>query len=96
MKMLTEAYGDYYKSSEAEREKNMRAIMNWTMECIRRSDIITIFDIRRETHLDKKILSALLKSDKMPLHQQLFLAMAWDRVDLVEEKIMVRGEDRAV
>ncbi len=47
MKMLTEAYGGYYKISEVERDKNMRIFMNWTMECIRHSDIITIFDIRR-------------------------------------------------
>jgi len=45
----------------------------------------------RESHLDRKILSALLKGDKMSLNQQLFLAMVWDRVDLVEEKIMARG-----
>ena len=41
--------------------------------------------------MDKKILSALLKSDKMSLHHQLFLAMVWDRVDLVEEKVLVKG-----
>ena len=45
----------------------------------------------RETQLDKKILSALLKSDNMSLHHQLFLAMIWDRVDLVEEKILIKG-----
>ncbi len=65
--------------------------MNWVLECVRHAHIITTFDIRREEKLDKKILSALLKTDKMPLHQQLYLAMVWDRVDLVEEKIMVRG-----
>ena len=90
MAMLTENYGSYYKNDPEERDKQMKVIMNWVMECVRYSDIITIFDIRRETHLDKKILSALLKGDRMALHQQLFLAMVWDRVDLVEEKVMVR------
>ncbi len=71
--MLTEAFGGFYKEDIAERDKNMKIFLNWTMECVRHSDIITIFDIRRETHLDKKILSALLKSHHMPLHQQLFL-----------------------
>ena len=47
----------------------------------------------RETQLDKKILSALLKGDdKEQLYNQLFLAMIWDRVDLAEEKILVKGE----
>ena len=44
--------------------------------------------ISRETFLDKKILSALLKSNNMDLHTQLYLAMIWDRVDLAEEKIL--------
>ena len=45
-------------------------------------------NFRRETFLDKKILSALLKSNNMDLHTQLYLAMIWDRVDLAEEKIL--------
>lgn len=49
------------------------------MECINHSDIITTFDIRREVHLDKKILSALLKGKNMDLRTQLYLAMIWDR-----------------
>jgi transient receptor potential cation channel subfamily M protein 7 len=45
----------------------------------------------RETFLDKKILSALLKGNNMDLHTQLYLAMIWDRVDLAEEKILAGG-----
>lgn len=43
----------------------------------------------RETHLDKKILSALLKGNNMDLNAQLNLALIWNRVDLAEEKILV-------
>ncbi len=60
----------------------------------RYSDILTIFDIRRETQLDKKILSALLKGHDMSLHHQLYLAMVWNRVDLAEEKIFVHGHGK--
>ena len=58
--------------------------MNWIMECIRFSlyqnsshvflfrfsDLITIFDIRTEENLDKKILAALLKGDELRLQSQ--------------------------
>lgn len=44
--------------------------MNWIMECIRFSDLITIFDIRNEENLDKKILAALLKGDDLSLQAQ--------------------------
>lgn len=56
-----------------------------------RRDIVKLSNCHsfsRETFLDKKILSALLKSNNMDLHTQLYLAMIWDRVDLAEEKIL--------
>ena len=34
------------------------------------SDLITIFDIRTEENLDKKILAALLKGDELRLQSQ--------------------------
>ena len=77
---------------ESYKKQQLKNLVNWTIECISHSDIITIFDIRRETQLDKKILSALLKGDKMSFHHQLFLAMLWDRVELVEDKIMAKGK----
>ena len=46
---------------------------------------------KRETELDKKILSALLKGEDMTMYQKLFLAMVWDRVDIAEEKILATG-----
>lgn len=46
MKMLETAYGTYIKPKSA-RDEQMKDIMNWTIECISHSDIITIFDIRR-------------------------------------------------
>ena len=87
--MIRNSYGGANKTNE----ELLKSVMNWTLECVRYSDIITIFDIRRETHLDKKILSALLKLENMTLAQQLYLAMIWDRVDLAEEKIFVHGAE---
>ncbi len=87
--MLDENYGAHM-NPESYRKQQLKNLMNWTIECISHSDIITIFDIRRETQLDKKILSALLKGDKMSFQNQLFLAMLWDRVELVEDKIMAK------
>ena len=89
-RMLEAAYGAGYKT-EHEKSEGLKSIMNWTLECVRYSNIITTFDIRRETHLDKKILSALLKGQNMTLHYQLYLAMVWDRVDIAEEKIFAQG-----
>ena len=89
---LEKMIGSAYHANKTNREQ-LKSVLNWTLECIRYSDIITIFDIRRETQLDKKILSALLKLQDMTLHQQLYLAMIWDRVDLAEEKIFVHGAE---
>lgn len=90
MNMLELAYGGFYKT-EQEKVQGLKSIMNWVLECVHYSDILTTFDIRRETQLDKKILSALLKGQKMELQHQLYLAMVWDRVDLAEEKIFIHG-----
>lgn len=92
MRMLEVAYGTQWRLPD-ERKEGLKTVMNWTLECIRFSDILTIFDIRRETQMDKKILSALLKGHDMTLHHQLYLAMIWDRVDLAEEKIFVHGNE---
>ena len=58
------------------------------MLCAEAPQLKTPLTLSRETFLDKKILSALLKSNNMDLHTQLYLAMIWDRVDLAEEKIL--------
>ena len=90
-KMLDLAYGHQW-SGDMKNEK-LKSVMNWTLECVKQSDYLTIFDIRRETQMDKKILSALLKGHDMSLHHQLYLSMVWDRVDLAEEKIFVHGNE---
>ena len=53
--------------------------------------ILSLFYFR-ETQLDKKILTALLKGPGMETGHQLYLAMLWNRVDIVEEKILVHGK----
>ena len=60
-----------------------------------RARILAHHQFCRETFLDKKILSALLKSNNMDLHTQLYLAMIWDRVDLAEEKILAGASIQA-
>ena len=37
----------FYIFTESYRLEQLKNIMNWTVECIKHSDIITIFDIRR-------------------------------------------------
>ena len=52
------------------------------------SDLITVFDIRTEAALDKKILSALLKGERgCSLQSKLYLSLVWNRVDIAEEQI---------
>ena len=83
--MLMWSFNDRLQGKVGEnRRKNF---MNWIMECIRFSlplpfikllflsrfsDLITIFDIRTEENLDKKILAALLKGDELRLQSQVW------------------------
>ena len=83
--MLDESYADRLTDSNGESKKKM--YMNWVMEVIRYSDLITVFDIKTEEDMDKKILFALLKSEKLSIQSQLYLSMVWNRVDIAEEKI---------
>ena len=39
-------YGGYYQDATS-RDEAMKVIMNWTIECVSYSNIITLFDIRR-------------------------------------------------
>ena len=83
--MLQEKFADRLQGEVGVARK--KTFMNWVLECIWYSDLITTFDIRTEVNLDKKILSALLKGDDLNLQSQLYLSMVWNRVDLAEEKI---------
>lgn len=59
MKMLDKEYGA--KMGKApDKEQQLQGIMNWTLECIRYSDIITIFDIRRFVCIHWKKVDLLL------------------------------------
>lgn len=83
--MLEESFSDRLKGEVGQERK--KTAVNWIIECIHHADLITVFDIRTETNLDYKILSALLKGNSLNLYAQLFLAMVWNRVDIAEEKI---------
>ena len=75
--MLEDSFADRMKG-ETGQERKKKAV-NWILECIHHADLITVFDIRGETNLDYKILSALLKGNSLNLYGQLFLAMIWNR-----------------
>ena len=76
-KMLEESFADRLKGETgAERKKK---VVNWVIECIHHADLITVFDIRDESNLDYKILTALLKGKQLNIYAQLYLAMLWDR-----------------
>ena len=51
--MLEESYADRLADNTGESKKKM--YMNWVMEVIRYSDLITVFDIRHEEDMDKKV-----------------------------------------
>lgn len=50
-KMIDEAYGKYLTNPTV-KDKEMKTVMNWLIECVRYSDIITTFDIRRWDLID--------------------------------------------
>ena len=47
--MIKEAYGAHVKNEKytAYQKKDMKTILQWVLECVQYSDIITLFDIRR-------------------------------------------------
>ena len=75
--MLDLSFADRLKG-EVGAERKKKAV-NWVIECIHHADLITVFDIRDESNLDYKILSALLKGNNQNVYNQLFLAMVWNR-----------------
>lgn len=44
--MMKKNFGGYY-NDPVSRDEAMKVIMNWTIECVSYSNIITLFDIRR-------------------------------------------------
>ena len=82
--MIEENYADRIHGKG---KGNKKLFMNWVMEVVKHSDLITVFDIKREEDMDKKILFALLKSESFNFQSQMFLSMVWNRVDIAEEKI---------
>ena len=83
--MLEEAYSSRLQGQRG--EENRKMFMNWIIDVVGFSDMITVFNIKREEDMDKKILFALLKSENFNFQSQMFLSMVWNRVDIAEEKI---------
>ena len=86
-KMIEESYRDRINPNTERGKSNKKLFMNWVIDVVRLSDLITVFDIRREEDMDKKILFALLKSENLNFQSQMFLSMVWNRVDIAEEKV---------
>ena len=55
--MLVETYG----KDLIEDENKLNLYTDWILECIQKSESISVFDIRIESNLDYVILSSLLR-----------------------------------
>ncbi|KAM9311885.1 transient receptor potential cation channel subfamily M member 7-like [Gastrophryne carolinensis] len=62
--------------------------------CMKTKHLITVFNAGPEEQkdIDVAILTSLLKSTNMSLYDQLFLALAWDRMDIAKNFIFVPGQ----
>ncbi|XP_042863010.1 transient receptor potential cation channel subfamily M member-like 2 [Penaeus japonicus] len=64
------------------------------LECCRTGNKITVYDIDRDSNMDKAILSALLTGTADP-EDELRLALEWDRPDVAESSIFPQIDDNA-
>ena len=55
--MLTSSYGE----KVIESEEKLSLYTDWIVECVQKSDYISVFDIRIDSNLDYVILSSLLR-----------------------------------
>ncbi|ELT87598.1 hypothetical protein CAPTEDRAFT_226576 [Capitella teleta] len=90
---LHAAYGKTWTSRESAEEaaKLTCKYAEIVMKCCENENLITVFDMNKNEEFDLAILSALLKGqgaiDTKQLHDQLKLAITWNRCDIAEEKI---------
>ncbi|XP_064152894.1 transient receptor potential cation channel subfamily M member 6 isoform X2 [Anguilla rostrata] len=71
-----------------------RQLFGLLIECMDYRDSISIFDSEStdQQDLDSVILTALFKGSKAPAPDQLSIALAWDRVDIAKNHILVYGQ----
>ncbi|XP_008577695.1 PREDICTED: transient receptor potential cation channel subfamily M member 6 [Galeopterus variegatus] len=74
--------------------KQSKHLFQILMKCMVHRDCITIFDADSEEQqdLDLVILTALLKGTDLSASEQLYLAMAWDRIDIAKKHILIYGQ----
>ncbi|XP_077993111.1 transient receptor potential cation channel subfamily M member-like 2 [Glandiceps talaboti] len=80
-------------TSEMEKEfgtRNLDTMVGWVKDCLRRKDLITVFELDAKgsaKDIDLAILQALLKANKGRVQDQLKLALAWNRIDIAKSEI---------
>ena len=87
LEKLRAAYGKTLKSSSRLKDEKFDDRIQLISKCCQDEDLITVFDINRDTDLDLAILSALLKGRGASRLDQLRLSLKWNRADVAEEKI---------
>ncbi|XP_063044458.1 transient receptor potential cation channel subfamily M member 7 [Engraulis encrasicolus] len=68
------------------------------MECMKNKELITVFHVGAEDHqdIDVAILKAFLKGTNAPAFDQLVLTLAWNRVDIAKDHVLVYGQQLLV
>ncbi|XP_062404814.1 transient receptor potential cation channel subfamily M member 7 isoform X2 [Sardina pilchardus] len=68
------------------------------MECMKNKELITVFHVGAEEHqdIDVAILKAFLKGTSASAFDQLVLTLAWDRVDIAKDHVLVYGQQLLV
>ena len=71
--MLTSSYGE----KDIKSEEKLNLYTNWIVECIQKSDYISVFDIRIDSNLDYVILSSLLRYFLKLSDYDIYFTMGW-------------------
>ncbi|XP_076143886.1 transient receptor potential cation channel subfamily M member 7 isoform X3 [Alosa pseudoharengus] len=68
------------------------------MECMKNKELITVFHVGAEEHqdIDVAILKAFLKGTSASAFDQLVLTLAWDRVDIAKDHVLLYGQQLLV
>ena len=72
-KMLTSSYGE----KDIKSEEKLNLYTDWIVECIQKSDYISVFDIRIDSNLDYVILSSLLRYFLKLSDYDIYFTMGW-------------------
>nr|XP_047126615.1 transient receptor potential cation channel subfamily M member 3 [Hydra vulgaris] len=71
------------KSQPKERQMTFYRVV---LDCMRKKDFITLFEMSKKSGVDEAVLKALLTGGRqLPLFEQLKLTLLWDRSDLAKD-----------